>query len=123
LIGAGRFSGAPNGSSTLSRRAIQMSSPPLPPARLEAMKRLRPSGERIGQPSSDGVLIRSLLPATSSSLTASLQTPSAWALAEAANTAATAAHAAATFDLERMATSWSRVSRWDRRSRLAVGGR
>ena len=99
LIGAGRFSGAPNGLSTLSRCATQMSSPPLPPGRLDAMNRLRPSGERIGQPSSDGVLIRSLLPATSSTLTGLLQTPSAWALAAAAKSAATAAHAATTTNL------------------------
>jgi hypothetical protein len=39
-------------------------------------------------------------------LTALLQTESAWALADAANSAATAAHVAATVNLERMATSW-----------------
>jgi len=41
-----------------------------------------------------------LLPATSSSLPALLRAPRVWALADAAN------RAAATVDLERIATSW-----------------
>ena len=37
LIGSGRLTAAPQGLSLLSRVAIQMSSPPLPPGRLLAM--------------------------------------------------------------------------------------
>src|SRR5215204_6900647 len=66
LIGSGRFTGAPQGSPALARVAAQMSSPPLPPGRFEAMYRLSPSGAWIGQPSSDGMLSSALLPPVSS---------------------------------------------------------
>lgn len=45
----------------LARLAIQTSRPPLPTGRFEATYRLRPSGDWIGQPSSDGVLRSGLL--------------------------------------------------------------
>src|ERR687891_742379 len=61
LTGSPRFCGAPHGALVLARVAIQMSSPPFPPGRFEARYRLSPSGDWIGQPSSDGVLISELL--------------------------------------------------------------
>src|ERR671919_2735319 len=66
LIGSGRLTGAPHGSLVLARVASQMSRPPLPPGRLEAMYRLSPSGDWIGHPSRDGVFRSGWLPATSS---------------------------------------------------------
>src|ERR1700752_1370314 len=66
LTGSPRFCGAPHGALVLARVAIQMSSPPFPPGRFEAMYRLRPSGDWIGQPSSDGVLSSELFPPVSS---------------------------------------------------------
>src|SRR5689334_17045416 len=66
LTGSPRFCGAPHGALVLARVAIQMSSPPLPPGRFEAMYRLRPSGDWAGQPSSDGVFNSELLPPNSS---------------------------------------------------------
>src|SRR5918994_6570279 len=66
LIGSGRFTGAPHGSLVLARVDTQMSSPPLPPGRFEAMYRLSPSGDSIGQPSSDGVFRSGWFPAISS---------------------------------------------------------
>jgi len=56
------LTGAPHGAVVLGREAIQMSSPPLPPGRFDARYRLRPSGDWIGQPSSEGVLISGLFP-------------------------------------------------------------
>ena len=44
----------------LLRVAIQISSPPLPPGRFDARYRLSPSGDWIGQPSSDGVFSSTL---------------------------------------------------------------
>ena len=73
LTGSPRFSGAPNGASVLSRCATQMSSSPCPPGRFEAMYRLSPSGDWIGQPSSDGVFSSELLPAISSTFWAGAQ--------------------------------------------------
>src|SRR5262245_16758577 len=62
LTGSPRFCGAPHGALVLERVATQMSSPPLPPGRLDAMYRLSPSGDWIGQPSRDGVFSSELLP-------------------------------------------------------------
>src|ERR1700752_4085843 len=61
FTGSPRFCGAPQGAVELAREAIQMSSPPLPPGRLEATYRLKPSGDWIGHPSRDGVLSSELL--------------------------------------------------------------
>src|SRR3989441_12642508 len=47
-----RFCGGPQGSSTVARCETQMSSPPKPPGRPEAMYRLRPSLEIAGRLSS-----------------------------------------------------------------------
>src|SRR5215218_1211595 len=66
FTGAPTFTGAPHGAALLARRATQMSMPPSPPGRFEAMYRLSPSGDSIGQPSSATVLSSALLPATSS---------------------------------------------------------
>src|SRR5215203_3757081 len=66
LIGSGRFTGAPQGSPALARVAAQMSRPPLPPGRFEAMYRLSPSGDWIGHPSSEGVFRSGWFPAISS---------------------------------------------------------
>src|SRR5215203_5244114 len=85
LTGAPRFSGGPQGSRVLARCATQMSrSPGSPPGirgRLEAMYRLSPSGDCIGQPSWYCVLSWSLVPGTVSALMAGLQgpKPAAWA--------------------------------------------
>src|SRR5215207_3369285 len=95
LIGAGRFSGAPNASSALARVATQMSSPPCPPGRLEAMNSWRASGDRIGQPSSDPVLSSELLPGISSIFWPVLQGPAGAARAVAELSRAAAAAAAA----------------------------
>src|SRR5918994_1319306 len=62
LTGSPRFCGGPQGAFVLSRRATQTSSRPRPPGRFEAMYRLRPSGDRIGQPSRNGVFSSQLLP-------------------------------------------------------------
>src|SRR5688500_2784978 len=62
FTGSPRSCGAPQGEVALDRVATQMSSPPFPPGRFEAMNRLSPSGDWIGQPSSDGVLTSALLP-------------------------------------------------------------
>src|SRR5918995_3216899 len=70
LIGSGRFTGAPHGSPALARVATQMSRPPLPPGRFEAMYRLNASGDWIGHPSSAGVLTSALFPFISSSFCA-----------------------------------------------------
>src|ERR671923_2708064 len=56
LTGAPRFSGAPHGASALSRRATQMSMPPSPPGRFDAMYSVRSSRAMNGQPSSAGPL-------------------------------------------------------------------
>src|SRR5688572_7134952 len=56
LTGAPALTGSPQPEVVVSRRAIQMSCPPSPPGRLVAMNKLRPSGERIGQPSLKVVL-------------------------------------------------------------------
>src|SRR4029079_3372424 len=79
LMGAGSFSGAPNGSPTLSRVATQMfRSGVLSPALsgvLYAMWSWRLSGDRIGHPSSEVVLSSELLPAISSTFWPVLQVP------------------------------------------------
>src|SRR5688572_9355713 len=82
LIGSPRFSGAPKGASVAARRATQMSSPPCPPGRFDAMYRLSPSGDWIGQPSRDGVFNSVLFAAISSTF---------WAWPEAEKCAASAA--------------------------------
>src|SRR5918992_3316467 len=66
LTGSPRFWGAPHAALVLARVATQTSSPPLPPGRFDAMYRLSPSEDWIGQPSSDGVLRSAWFPATSS---------------------------------------------------------
>src|SRR5512133_3211182 len=66
LIGSGRFTGAPHGSLVLARVDTQMSRPPMPPGRFEAMYRLSPSGDSIGQPSWEGVFTSGSFPAISS---------------------------------------------------------
>src|ERR671919_1070798 len=72
LIGSGRLTGAPQGSLALARVATQMSRPPLPPGRLEAMYRLSPSGDWIGHPSVNGVFRSGWFPAISSIFCAGL---------------------------------------------------
>src|SRR3990170_8707216 len=62
LTGSPMFCGALHGAPVVPRVATQMSSPPLPPGRFEAMYRLSPSGDWIGQPSCDGVLRSAWLP-------------------------------------------------------------
>src|ERR671937_1259436 len=69
LTGAPRFTGAPYGPPGSSRCATQMSCPPRPPGRFDAMKRLRPSGDWIGHPSLKDVLRSELVPGTVSALT------------------------------------------------------
>src|ERR671919_617654 len=86
LIGSPRFSGAPKGASELIRRATQISSPPYPPGRFDAMYRLSPSGAWIGQPSSDGVFNSELLAAISSIFWAGAQAEKCAASAAAADT-------------------------------------
>src|SRR5919106_5456189 len=66
LIDSGRLTGAPHGSLALARVATQMSRPPLPPGRLEAMYRLSPSGDWIGHPSVNAVFRSGWFPAISS---------------------------------------------------------
>src|SRR5215217_5010667 len=87
LIGSGRFTGASQGARVLALVDTQMSRPPCPSGRFEAMKRLNPSGDWIGQPSTEGVFRSAWLPATSSIFCAVLQ-------AEKCGPAATAAAAA-----------------------------
>src|SRR5918994_805089 len=86
LIGSPRFSGAPKGASEFIRRATQISSPPYPPGRFDAMYRLSPSGAWIGQPSSDGVFNSELLAAISSIFWAGSQAEKGAASAAAADT-------------------------------------
>jgi signal transduction histidine kinase len=66
FTGSPRFVGAFQGTLVEARVATQMSSPPIPPGRFEAMKRLRPSGDWIGHPSTDGVFTSAWFPAISS---------------------------------------------------------
>src|SRR5919106_6573772 len=102
LIGEPRFWGAPQGAFTLWRCATQMSrSVRVSPAKrglLEAIYRLSPSGDWIGQPSSEGVFSSLLVPGTCSALIAGAQGEKpgiAWAAealtAEKASTARTRA--------------------------------
>src|SRR5215211_169228 len=92
FTGAPTFTGAPHEAALLARRATQMSMPPSPPGRFEAMYRLSPSGDSIGQPSSATVLSSTLLPAISSIFCAGAQPEKCGppAQATAANDAATA---------------------------------
>src|SRR5450756_332141 len=55
LIGAPRFTGAPQEASVLTRCATQMSVAPSPPNRSDAKYRLSPSGDCIEQPSREVV--------------------------------------------------------------------
>src|SRR5262245_36311779 len=89
LTGSPRFCGAPHGEVADARVATQMSSPPLPPGRFEATYRLRPSGDWIGQPSSDGVFSSVLLPAVSSIFCAAPQSATCVATAAAGRIRAT----------------------------------
>src|SRR3990172_4378414 len=73
LIGSPTLTGAPKGPSGLARSATQMSRPPSPPGRFEAMYNCSPSRERIGQPSRNGVFSSELVPGTDSRLTAGPQ--------------------------------------------------
>src|SRR6266542_3774277 len=82
LTGSPRFCGAPQGALVPDRRATQMSSPPTPSGRFEAMYRLRPSGDWIGQPSIHSVFSSSLLPSISSIFCAGLHSEK-WGPAEA----------------------------------------
>src|SRR5919106_5825162 len=66
LIDSGRLTGAPHVSLAFARVATQMSRPPLPPGRLEAMYRLSPSGDWIGHPSRDAVFRSGWFPGISS---------------------------------------------------------
>src|SRR5918995_7051718 len=85
LTGSPRFCGGPQGAFVLSRRATQTSSRPRPPGRLDAMYRLSPSGDWIGQPSRNGVFSSELLPAISSAFWAGAQPESCIASAAAAS--------------------------------------
>src|SRR5215204_2465911 len=113
LIGAPRFTGAPHGAALLARRATQMSMPPSPPGRFEAMYRLRPSGDSIGQPSSATVLSSTLLPAISSIFCAGAHTEKCGppAQATAASDAATAT-TPATATAARLIIETSSLSLW-----------
>src|SRR5574341_797315 len=73
LIGSPTLTGAPKGPSGLARSATQMSRPPSPPGRLEAMYSCSPSRDRIGQPSWNGVFSSELVPGADSRLTAGPQ--------------------------------------------------
>src|SRR4029453_12055299 len=79
LTGSPTLTGAPHGRDVLARVAPQMSSPPFPPGRFEAMYRLSPSGDWIGQPSSDEVFSSVLFPPISSIFCAPPQAESATA--------------------------------------------
>src|SRR5919108_2251331 len=69
LMSAPRLLGLLHGSPTSSRCAAQMSRPPKPPGRFDAMYSVSPSGARIGQPSVNGVLKSELVPAIDSAFT------------------------------------------------------
>src|ERR1700748_2624176 len=56
LMGSPRFRGTCQGEPTVSRSATQMSLPPAPPGRVDAKRRLNPSGVSMGQPSAAGGL-------------------------------------------------------------------
>src|SRR3990170_6391148 len=56
LIGAPRFSGSDHGDASLVRCATQMSLPPSVPDRVEAIYRLLPLGDSMGQPSAAALL-------------------------------------------------------------------
>src|SRR5919202_1307106 len=86
LIGSGRFTGAPQESLALARVDTQMSRPPFPPGRFEAMYRLSPSGDWIGQPSRKGVFRSTWLPSISSTFCAVLHAEK-WGPADAASAA------------------------------------
>jgi len=58
-----------------------MSCPPSVPDRFEAMKRLCPSGDWIGQPSLNGVLSSGLVPGINSALTGGPHSPKRLAIA------------------------------------------
>jgi hypothetical protein len=66
FTGSPRFTGALHGSLVLVREDTQMSIPPSPPGRFDAIYRLRPSGDWIGQPSRNSVFSSVLLPPISS---------------------------------------------------------
>src|SRR5215211_571540 len=113
LTGAPTFIGAPHEAALLARRATQMSMPPSPPGRFEAMYRLSPSGDSIGQPSSAMVLSSTVLPAISSIFCAGAHTEKCGppAQATAASDAATAT-TPATATAARLVTETSPLSLW-----------
>src|ERR671910_3442727 len=117
LIGSPRFSGAPKGASELIRRATQISSPPYPPGRFDAMYRLSPSGAWIGQPSRDGVFNSVLFAAISSIFWAGAQSENCDASAVAADTRLTIATATATLVRIRIFRSFLDVRYCTRRTR------
>ncbi|MCA1640487.1 MAG: serine/threonine protein kinase [Acidobacteria bacterium] len=88
LLTAVRLTGAAQSSSVLPRTAVQMSWPPRPPGRFEAMKRLCPSGDWIGQPSLNGVLSCALVPGIDSALTGAPHSPKCLAEASGAKISA-----------------------------------
>ena len=77
LTGAPALTGAPHGAPTLARRATQMSRSvlvsPAKRGRFDAMYRLSPSGDWIGQPSRNGVFSSGLFPPISSIFAAGAQ--------------------------------------------------
>src|SRR3990172_5260444 len=73
LIGSPTLTGSPNGPSGLARSATQMSMPPNPPGRSEAMYSCSPLRDRIGQPSRYGVFSSELVPGTDSRFAAGPQ--------------------------------------------------
>src|SRR5215210_5109672 len=74
LTGSGRFSGAPQGPSLDSlcatQRSMSVLRSPAKRGRVEAMYRLSPSGDCIGQPSCTAVFNSADVPSTLSALTA-----------------------------------------------------
>src|SRR5918993_6088834 len=79
LIGAPRLRGSPQGDVRLARSAAQMSLPPNVPARFEAMNRLRPSADSIGQPSAAVELTSVTATASAHSEWKKADAPPAWA--------------------------------------------
>src|SRR5215208_2793586 len=90
--------------------AIQMSRPPAPPERFEAIYRLPSSGLRIGQPSLEAVFTELLEPGSDSALTGSLHSPYCAAPAAPAPASASAPHSHnCRFDGGRHHTSTRRI--------------
>src|SRR5688572_5943745 len=92
LIGAPRLRGSDQGDVRLTRSAAQMSLPPNVPARFEAMNRLRPSADSIGQPSALGEFTSVTGTASANSDWKKSCTPPAWADAASAQVIAVASN-------------------------------